>query len=237
MFIDGILYGHFHTPLGDSRLGYLAFSKDYGISWERVGFYDYNDVPTEDSSPWSAKYTGEKRQSRVGSNFRCMFFINYGMNYELNEDGYVYALGIGREWGWNEGIYLARVKRESVLEYDSYEYCVTLKNGQPFWSQLEKKAQPLEGLNTFGQFSSIYHPDLDRYLIMNAENVYDAPNPWGPWTCAGNWVQEGWHGYQPGIISKFSENNTFWFTISGQPPLGNEVEYALNLGKIIMETN
>ena len=42
--IDGRLYGQFHSPLGDARLGYLAYSDDYGRQWTRVGFFPPDDV-------------------------------------------------------------------------------------------------------------------------------------------------------------------------------------------------
>ena len=76
--IDGVLYFAGHSPLSDAEYGYIAVSTDDGATWAEIPH-----------SPW---------QRFAGSPFRCMFFINMGQNYELNTDGYVYSLAIGKEW-------------------------------------------------------------------------------------------------------------------------------------------
>jgi len=227
LFMNKILYAQFHSPLGDPTVGYLAYSNDYGFTWTRL----------KENSPWTATDIGQR--SKMGSNFRCMFFINMGKNYELNTDGYVYAFGIGREWGWSEDVYLVRVLKDNILDYNSYEYFTGLSNGQPTWSLIEAEAVSLDGLTTPAQFSVVYHPGTERYIIMTEENIYDAPNPWGPWKLTAKWVTSGWRGYQPGIISKDMGENYFWFTISGQSESNPDfdIDYNLNLGKIILELN
>ncbi len=217
LFYNGTLYAQFHSPLGDADVGYLAFSKDYGKTWTML----------RDESPWT---------KNVDSNFRCLFFINMGKNYCLNNDDYVYAFGIGTEWAWNGGIYLARVPKDCIIDYDSYDYLVDVIENESIWSSSQFNARPIQGIMTFEQMSAMYHPEIDRYLILNAKYVYDAPNPWGPWCYSGKWVRYGWYGYQPGIISKDTGDNYFWFTIAGQQsPDEGGVTYQLNIGKIIMD--
>jgi hypothetical protein len=229
LFINGRLYGHFFSPLTNPRIGYNAYSDNYGETWIRVGFFQKGDEQGVNFSPWT-----EKNQSM----FRCLSFINMGKNYELNTDGYVYAFGIPKPGRWNGGIYLTRVNIEDILQYNQYEYYSGDENDIPIWSKSQSDAIPLPNMVTAGQVSSIYHPYVKRYLLMTSEYIYDAPDPWGPWTLVGNWletVSKGWKGgYQPGIISKVGENY-FWFTISGQDKKGAEVKYQLNLGKIIMD--
>ena len=225
LFIDGRLYAHIHAPYGDPDVGYLAYSDDYGVSWTRL----------QKESPWTAEFANPKDRARTGSNFRCMFFINMGRNYGLNKDGFVYAFGIGREWGWNEGVYLARVRKDALLNYSAYEYFAGVQGSQPVWSRRESDAQKISGVNSPAQFSSMYHHGINRYLILTEENLYEAPNPWGPWTLAGRWVRPGWAGYQPGIISKDAGVDYFWFTIAGQPSIGNDINYSLSLGKMVLE--
>jgi len=214
IYLNGQLIGQFHRPLEDPLSGYLAYSNDGGLFWTR----DFN-------TPWT---------KAVESPFRCMFFINQGQNYSLNQDGYVYALGIGKEWGWNGDVYLARVKADKILTYSAYEYWSGLdeKNQLPQWTSTQKQSQPLDDLIAFQQFSAIYHPGTKRYIAMTNEWVYDAPTPWGPWTISGQWLQPGWLGYQPGIISKDTGEFTFWFTESGQPNYGDELPYQLCTGQI-----
>jgi hypothetical protein len=213
-----------HSPLGDPNVGYLAYSDDYGSTWTRL----------KDSSPWTAQYLNSGDRSKTGSNFRCMFFINMGKNYELNTDGYVYAFGIGREWGWDGEVYLARVLKDEILDYNSYEYFSGMQGNLPQWSSSESNAQIVEGVTTMDQFSSIYHQGTGRYIILTSGNLYESPAPWGPWTLVSEWVRQGWSGYQPGIITKDAGADYFWFTIAGQPWIGNEITYNLNLGKMIL---
>ena len=76
---------------------------------------------------------------------------------------------------------------------------------------------------------------------MTDKDLFDAPNPWGPWTYAGSWTswmnqpgRKEWQGgYQPGIISKDISPNSFWFTVSGQNKKPY-ITYTFNLGKMIM---
>ncbi len=230
LFIDGLLYGHFHSPLGDPWIGYAAYSDDYGATWKRSGFWREWETPGENASPWTAD-----RNSR----FRCMFFINMGRNYELNEDGYVYSLAIGSEYDWAGGVCLARVPKNQILIYSSYEYFTGLVNNEPQWSISQFNANPILGVHSIEQGSVMYHPYLKRYLFLTTKDLYDAPDPWGPWTFAGRWkdnlAMEAWKGgYQPGIISKDTGPDYFWFTISGSEE-SSQLGYCVNLGKIILK--
>jgi hypothetical protein len=96
----------------------------------------------------------------------------------------------------------------------------------------------LPSLYAWDQGSAIYHPGLKRYLFLTSRQLFDAPQPWGPWTLAGTFPSEPaeWQrGYQPGIISKGLGPNSFWFTIAGQnrPPY---ITYSFHIGQIVMHT-
>lgn len=234
IYLDNSLYGQFHSPLGDARIGYLAESIDYGKNWNRIGYFGENEKQTDSSSPWL-------RENK--SPFRCLFFINMGQNYNLNTDGYVYALGIGTEWHWmGLRVYLARVRKEDIKNYKAYEYFGGYAiNDKPKWTKNQSEAKPVKGPITFGQGSAIYHPGIKRYLFMTDFDVFDAPHPWGPWTYSGTWTnwktrpgKKEWQGgYQPGIISKGTGPDYFWFTVSGQNQRPN-ITYSCNLGKMML---
>lgn len=235
IYLDSCLYGHFHSPAGNVRIGYLSESRDYGKTWKRMGFFGEDEKQPENSSPWL----------RINNSFfRCLFFINMGQNYNLNSDGYVYALGIGTEWHWmGLRVFLTRVKKENITDYNQYEYFAGYsKKAEPQWSFYQSMAKPVKGPITFGQGSAIYHPGIKRYLFMTDFDVFDSPHPWGPWTYAGSWttwktrpgVKEWQGGYQPGIISKGLGENFYWFTISGQNKKPN-IPYTYNLGKMILK--
>ena len=235
IYLDSCLYGQFHSPLGDARIGYLSVSKDYGIHWQRIGYFGEKENQPENASPWLRKNK---------SPFRCMFFINMGQNYSLNNDGFVYALGIGTEWHWmGLQVFLTRVKKENITNYGKYEYFAGYSGKEkPKWSSDQSMAKPVKGPITFGQGSAIYHPGIKRYIFMTDFDVFDAPHPWGPWTYSGSWTtwktrpgRKEWQGgYQPGIISKGTGPDSFWFTVSGQNKKPN-ITYTYNLGKMILK--
>ncbi len=230
LFLDGRLVGAFHSPLGNAWIGYLAVSLDHGATWTRLGFYDEGKIVPVGASPWTRD---------VRSPFRCLFFVNMGRDFALSTDGYVYALGIGTEWAWPGGVYLARVARADVLSYGAYRYFAGLENGVPRWSAEQTDSVAVPGLATLDQGSAMFHPGINRYLFLTSTRLYDAPEPWGPWTLAAVWTGPGaplvWQGgYQPGIVAKGWGPSSFYFTIAGQnkAPL---VTYSCHLGKMVMK--
>ncbi len=226
--IDSRLYGQFHSPLRDPRIGYIAYSDDRGRNWTRVGYYLPKADPPANASPWIIE---------TNSNFRCLFLINMGKNYSLNHDGYVYGLGAGRETNWNGPVYLARVKKADILSYQAWEYFTGLDSAKnPLWSKSQSDAKPVPDLYTPGTASAIYHPGMKRYLFLSAQKLWDAPEPWGPWTVAGDFPSEpaAWQrGYQPGMITKGLGPDFFWFTMAGQSTT-DQLTYSFHIGKMVM---
>ena len=156
----------------------------------------------------------------------------------MNTDGYVYGLGIGTAWSWYGGVFLTRVPKNDILNYAAYEYYTGMDDAAPRWDVEPYDAVALPGVHTAAKGSAMYHPGMDRCLFFTAKALYDAPAPWGPWTFAGAWggtlAPEEWRGgYMPGMISKDTGPNDFWFTLSGQnfPPL---ITYRLQLGRMVM---
>jgi hypothetical protein len=214
--IDGRLYYAGHTPSVRPQQGYIAFSGDRGRTWIKVM-----------GSPWTGS-----------SPFRILMFINMGQDYHLNEDGYVYALGTTLELDTTmthpQPVYLARVHKNMVAEYNRYEYLSAVVRDGAKWSKVTAQAIPLAGLSTFATGSAIYHSGLGRYLFLtgvstspsspNAHGtLFEAPNPWGPWKVTGT---------VPGVsismlISKGASATTVFFTSAG----GTE-PYQLNIGRI-----
>jgi hypothetical protein len=223
------LYGAFHTPLGDAWIGFLAYSDDYGAHWKREGFYYSGEAKPENASPWTRD---------ADSPFRNILMFNMGKAYSLNQDGFVYALAIGREYNWSGEVYLARVKKQDILKYAAWEYFAGATNGTPRWSETQRDAVPVPNLYTRDQGSAIYHPGVKRYLFLTASHLFEAPEPWGPWSLVGDFPAdraEWQRGYQPGIITKGLGANSFWFTIASQnsPPY---LTYSFHVGQMVMRT-
>jgi hypothetical protein len=168
-------------------------------------------------------------------------FINMGKNYEFGDE-YVYAT-IHDDTD-NTKIYLSRVLINDILDYDKYEYFV----GNDAWDLSPNNAIQILPINSFEVTDTLvvtYHSGTNRYLLLTSQNVFDAPNPWGPWTCAGTWLTENhpeeWQGgYYPTIITKDFEGNNYqdnyiYFAIAGQHKTGVRIPYKFNVGKIVME--
>jgi len=216
LYLDGRLVLAGHSPALYAEQGWLAWSDDGGESW--------TEVP---DAPWTG-----------ASPFRVLMFFNMGRAYDLNEDDFVYGLGIGWEAGWTTEpihhggqpgaepmtVYLARVPRADILDYDSWRYYTGTDAGdEPTWSSRQEDAAPLPNLRTMETGSPVYHPGSDRYLFLTAAPgaLWEAPRPWGPWrkvgdlfheSSEGTWAEEG---YLPSIVPKDMGPDRFWFAISG----------------------
>jgi hypothetical protein len=172
-------------------------------------------------------------------------FINMGQNYGLNTDGYVYVSTLGIGNNIRGALYLGRVPAKQILDVSAYEYYSNENPNSPTWSKDSSDARPI--LTSGGVYNVMngitYHSGTDRFILMTEVNVYDAPNPWGPWTCAGTWMtpetSQKWQGgYYPYVIPIETTNNSFYFTLAGQGDTqGDYQKYRFNLGKIIMEIN
>jgi hypothetical protein len=234
LFFNNRLYLAGHSPAGKPVMGYLAYSDDYGQTW--------TEVP---GSPW-----GET------SNFRVIMFFNMGQSYALNQDGYVYALGVGTEASWTaRTVYLTRVRKDTLTDYSAYQYFTGMDGDKPQWSPNEAEATPLENLHSTGQASAMYHAGTGRYLMLttdagppggpqNSGALFEAPFPWGPWTqvavlcfvpeCNDGSYNPAWTDgkYIAGLIPKGAGPNHVYFSIAG-----GDYHYQLQIGMLVLDTD
>ena len=87
----------------------------------------------------------------------------------LKQDDYIYLYGTPSSKF--EGVRLARFREEDILDESKYEYCTGEdENGNTLWSPHVKDAvEVIPGCT--GEFCVIYHPQIDRYLMLN-QNVH-----------------------------------------------------------------
>jgi len=209
--VGGRLYYAGFTPNVAPDEGYIAVSTDHGRTWTKAM-----------GSPWTGSCP-----------FRVVTFINMGKDYEQNRDGYVYALGtrleLERSHSKPQALYLARVEKNAIADYDKYEYLTALEGWKPSWSPESSRAIPLAGLSTLATGSAMYHAGIGRYLflagVMSNQHgsLFDAPNPWGPWKLAGEIPGRNISA----LIPKDAGPNSVFFTSAG----GTET-YELNIGRI-----
>jgi len=154
----------------------LAWSTNCGATWEMAGW----------------------RFSKAEGQFQPAVFLNFGRDGSgapPSLDGYVYLYG-GKHSPLPQArsrIYLARAPADRVKEQAAYEFFQgTVSNGQPKWTlpigpAADQAAAVFCDPNNEGIGSVVYSPALKCYLLASFRGpgqlgVFDAPNPWGPWT-------------------------------------------------------
>ncbi len=162
----------------------MFFSVDLGKSWI--------------SSEWSLSDAQD-------SYFNFPSIMNQGKAYaEGPDDVYIYAPTKHSPWNANaDGVDCARVPKASILDPKAYEYFSGWNGRTPTWTSEVNSRQPV--FTWKGKVSWIVNVDYvpftenPRYLLtFNTRPdtssytdlaIFDAPNPWGPWTCV-KWVRD-----------------------------------------------
>ena len=195
--VKGVLYlwmGHANQNGGESH---LAWSKDHGKTWT--------------IADWRF------------AEFGLVGFINFGKDYAGARDDFVYAYshdGPKADTPADRFI-LMRAPRDQMTERENWEFFVKRdERGEPVWSRdIEKRGGVFQHRDACLRSAITYNAGLKRYLWWQAIpqppghrdrgdtrfeggfGVYDAPEPWGPWTTAfftGKWdTGPGEHGDFP----------------------------------------
>ncbi|HXK60923.1 MAG TPA: DUF4185 domain-containing protein [Acidobacteriota bacterium] len=185
--IDGVLYmwvspGSCETNYSEVR---LARSTDHGAHWTL--------------SSW--KFTKSQ-------NLMVPTILQFGKDYAGARDSYVYHYFIHPSPAPNTGdclhiqkpgkIYLARVPKDQMMTQSAYQFLSGYDSrGNPIWSDNVSSKIPVfqDPDNGVGWTVSVsYNPGLKRYLLITEHTktypgggnigIFDAPEPWGPWTTA-----------------------------------------------------
>jgi hypothetical protein len=125
-------------------------------------------------------------------------FLQFGRACEGARDDYVYvyAPDIIEATHWNirlpGRINLLRVRRAAIESKRAYEFFAGLEpNGLPHWTTAAAERKPTWADSVQGthRIAVSYNPGLKRYLLTTITrdrsgwmSIYDAPEPWGPWT-------------------------------------------------------
>jgi len=179
LMVDGVLYMWVRNA-GNAQ---LAWSQDRGRTWE-----------------WGFK---------LADGFGAPAFLNFGRNYAGARDGYVYTYSQDGSSAYEsyDGVALARAPRVRIRERAAYEFFARLdERGAPVWTRdIARRGPVFSYPGACQRVDAVYHPVLRRYLLALGYNhaggwgIYDAPEPWGPWTTAfhtTNWDLPGTHGYR-----------------------------------------
>lgn len=130
-------------------------------------------------------------------------FVNYGQNYDGARDDYVYMVSHDNPNAYKtaERFILARVPRSQIRDRNAYEFFKRIDaDGTPLWStNVLAKGSILDSPGAQARRGAItYNAAIGRYIwwqgIPNTEDVrfsggiriYDAAEPWGPWSLVYN---------------------------------------------------
>lgn len=184
--VDGELLmwlGHADRSGGQSQ---LAFSSDHGQTWQRCDW--------------------------LFPEFGLMGFVNFGRDYAGARDGYVYCYSHDGPKADTpaDHFVLMRVPKDQVKRRASWEFFVRRDaDGNPEWSNdITRRGPVFTHPDACLRSAMTYNAGIQRYLWWQAIPqprghqdrgdtrfdggfaVYDAAEPWGPWTTA--WFTRQW---------------------------------------------
>jgi len=192
----------------------LIKSTDRGLTWTRTAAENYQ------SPMWP------------GPRFGAPYFIHYGQNGgQVTADGadqYVYALSNNGFWNGGDDYILARVPRRKLPDLNAADwtyYAGGAAQAPASWtSQITQASPVLSKPAQCGSGPAVYVPALQAYVLVVwyipetlkkwftprelKYDFYQAPHPWGPWTCiksvSDNFLG-GAHMYGPSLCARFQE--------------------------------
>ena len=175
--VDGVLYMWVRNAANSQ----LAWSADHGKIWT-----------------WS--------DWRFTEGFGCPTFLNFGKDYAGARDGWVYVYSFDSDSAYDPAdcMNLARVPKGRIRDRGAYEFFVRMDDsGGAVWSSdISKRGAVFVHEGMCYRSSVCYNSSLGRYLwwqVVPARDgsgkridtrfeggfgVYDAAEPWGPWTTA-----------------------------------------------------
>jgi len=174
-----------HLPSVREYFGYFELwrSDDLGLTWRATGVR-------------FGRNAGDYAAGDAG--LFAPAFCQFGRAYAGARDAYVYVFApdIVDPSHWHirrpGRIHLLRVPKGNLETKSAYEVCSGHDaSGAPRWTRDLAARQPVWRDNERGthRIAVSYNPGLKRYLLTTITqnrdgwmSIYDAPEPWGPWT-------------------------------------------------------
>jgi CubicO group peptidase (beta-lactamase class C family) len=196
IMVDGVLF----MWARNDRNSRLAWSIDRARTWE-----------------WS--------EWAFATSLGCPTFLNFGRNYDGARDNYVYSYSHdnGDAYKPADRMILASVPKNQIKERSAYEFYEGRDAmNKPVWSaEIARRGAVFTHAGGCYRSGISYDAGLKRYLwcqtlsgddprFRGGFGVYDAPEPWGPWTTV--YFTENWD-VGPGETSCFP---TKWMSADGK---------------------
>ena len=200
LMVDGVLYMLVRNT-GNSQ---VAWSVDHGKIWTWCDW-----------------------KFQVG--FGAPAFLNFGRNYAGARDRFVYIYSHNAETAYDpaDEMVMARVPKSEIRNRSAYEFFKGLDDsGRPVWTKnVRERGAVFVNPGKCYRSQVSYNAGLNRYLwcqvlptskhpqgmrFQGGFGVYDAPEPWGPWTTV--FYTEEWD-VGPGETNSFP---TKWISDDGR---------------------
>ena len=164
-------------------------------------------------------------------------FLDFGKDYAGARDGFVYVYSHDSDSAYEaaDRMVLTRVPKDQIRDREAYDFFVELgPDGEPRWTRdVERRGAVFEHRERCYRTGASYNAGLERYLWCQVHpasgdsrgprfeggfGVYDAPEPWGPWTTV--YFTEAWD-VGPGETSSFppkwmsEDGTTVYLVFSG----------------------
>ena len=185
--VDGTLYMGVTEQDAWLRLK-IGRSTDHGLTWV------FNSTDWSSDAGWDF--------AEADGAFSDVTFLQFGQDYAGARDNYVYAYSQDKRVNAKSyDIAMFRVPKDQIIDRSAYEYFAGLDgNNNPQWTtDISQRQAVFSDPNGVGWGSRVvYNAGLKRYLLTtwHAEDgswgIFDAPEPWGPWTTVAYYDQ--WQG-------------------------------------------
>ena len=205
-----IIGTNLRTPSGETRGDGAAGRKASGMLCVNGVLYLWTRNAANAQLAWSNDHgaTWTWATWRFTESFGCPSLLNFGRNYAGARDGFVYVYSPDSDSAYEtaDRLVLARVPLKRVREREAYEFFAgRAANAQPRWTrELARREAVFAHPGNCYRTSVAYNAALKRYLLVqplaNEKSVnqrgvrdtrfngglavYEAPEPWGPWTTA-----------------------------------------------------
>ena len=173
LMVDGVLYMWVRNDDNHGNGSRLAWSRDHGKNWQWAD--------------WSF------------TEFGYCTFINFGRNYRDARDQYIYTVSHDHPNAYKTAgrFVLMRVPIGEISERDEYWFLQrTETDNRPVWTKdIENRGAVFEHPQHCFRSGISYNAGLKRYIWWQSKvpedidgrfvgrfGIFDAPEPWGPWT-------------------------------------------------------
>jgi hypothetical protein len=197
---------------------------------------------------WSVTHGAEWSWAnwKFTNSFGCPTLLNFGRDYAGARDDFVYIYSHDSDSAYERAdqFVMARAPRNRLRERSAYEFFVGLDtDNNPIWSgHIEERRAVLSNRGKCYRSSVSYCAGAKRYLwcqtglgedtrFSGGFAIYDAPEPWGPWTIA--FETEHWDvgpGDSMHLPTKWMsrEGREIWLVFSG------EDSFSLRRGTVVL---